>query len=246
MSGTVCSEKEAAMNKGIPTEIERFDLSARVQHIILFTSFLVLAFTGWGLKYAYQEPASAWIRFWGGAKSAGIIHRVAGIILLIDFIYHQFYMLNLIRKKELRLTIVPMPKDLLDVIQNFKYYLGLSKEKPRFGKFSYLQKFDYWAVYWGMMIIGTSGFILTFPVMMSSVFPTWTLSWLWDVIFIMHSDEALLAIVFIFIIHFYSEHLRSDVFPMSWLWLTGRMPIDQLKHHHPEEYDHLFGEKKDK
>ena len=87
------------MNKNIPTEIERFDLSARVQHIILFTSFLVLAFTGWGLKYAYQEPASAWIRFWGGAKSAGIIHRVAGIILLLDFIYHQFYMLNLIQEK---------------------------------------------------------------------------------------------------------------------------------------------------
>ena len=74
------------MNNNIPTEIERFDLSARIQHIILFTSFLFLAFTGWGLKYAYQDPASAWISFWGGAKSAGIIHRVAGIILLIDFI----------------------------------------------------------------------------------------------------------------------------------------------------------------
>jgi cytochrome b subunit of formate dehydrogenase len=234
------------MNNTIPTEIERFDLSARIQHIILFTSFLFLAFTGWGLKYAYQDPASAWISFWGGAKSAGIIHRVAGIILLLDFIYHQFYMLNLFRKKDLRLTIVPMPKDLMDLIQNFMYYFGLSKERPSFGKFSYLQKFDYWAVYWGMMIIGTSGFFLTYPVMVSSIFPTWTLGWIWDVIFTMHSDEALLAIVFIFIIHFYSEHLKSDVFPMSWLWLTGRMSVDHLKHHHPEEYDRLFGGKKNK
>jgi formate dehydrogenase subunit gamma len=234
------------MNNNLPTEIERFDLSARIQHIILFTSFLFLAFTGWGLKYAYQDPASAWISFWGGAKSAGIIHRVAGIILLIDFIYHQFYMLNLFRKKDLRLTIVPMPKDVLDLIQNFMYYLGLSKVRPSFGKFSYLQKFDYWAVYWGMMIIGTSGFFLTYPVMVSSILPTWTLGWIWDVIFTMHSDEALLAIVFIFIIHFYSEHLKSDVFPMSWLWLTGRMSVDQLKHHHPEEYDRLFGDKKNK
>jgi formate dehydrogenase subunit gamma len=234
------------MNNNIPTEIERFDLSARIQHIILFTSFLFLAFTGWGLKYAYQDPASAWISFWGGAKSAGIIHRVAGIILLVDFIYHQFYILNLFRKKDLRLTIVPMPKDLMDLIQNFMYYFGLSKERPSFGKFTYLQKFDYWAVYWGMMIIGTSGFFLTYPVMVSSIFPTWTLGWIWDVIFTMHSDEALLAIVFIFIIHFYSEHLKSDVFPMSWLWLTGRMSVDQLKHHHPEEYKRLFVEKKDK
>jgi formate dehydrogenase subunit gamma len=232
------------MNNTIPNEIERFDLSARIQHIILFTSFLFLAFTGWGLKYAYQDPASAWISFWGGAKMAGIIHRVAGIILLLDFIYHQFYLLNLARKRDLRLTMLPMPKDVMDLVQNFMYYLGLSKERPYFGKFSYLQKFDYWAVYWGMMIIGTSGFFLTFPVMVSSIFPMWSIAWIWDIVFIMHSDEALLAIVFILIIHFYSEHLRSEVFPMSWLWLTGKMPISDLKHHHPAEYDRLFGDKK--
>jgi cytochrome b subunit of formate dehydrogenase len=231
-------------NKSIPTEIERFDLSARIQHIILFTTFLFLAFTGWGLKYAYQDPASAWIRFWGGAKMAGIIHRVAGIALLLDFIYHQFYLLNLARKKDLRLTMLPMPNDVLDLVKNFMYYLGLSNERPYFGKFNYLQKFDYWAVYWGMLIIGTSGFFLTFPVMVSSIFPTWSLAWIWDVVFTMHSDEALLAIVFILIIHFYSEHLRSEVFPMSWLWLTGKMPIGDLKHHHPAEYDRLFGDKK--
>jgi formate dehydrogenase subunit gamma len=232
------------MNNNIPNEIERFNLSARIQHIILFTTFLFLAFTGWGLKYAYQDPASAWIRFWGGAKMAGIIHRVSGIILLVDFIYHQFYLLNLARKKDLRLTMLPMPKDVMDLIQNFMYYLGLSKERPYFGKFNYLQKFDYWAVYWGMLIIGTSGFFLTFPVMVSSIFPMWSLGWIWDVVFTMHSDEALLAIVFILIIHFYSEHLRSNVFPMSWLWLTGRMSIDDLKHHHPAEYDRLYGDKK--
>ncbi|HXY62373.1 MAG TPA: hypothetical protein VEJ22_05515, partial [Nitrospirota bacterium] len=79
--------------KNIPTEIERFDLSARIQHVIMFTTFLLLSFTGWGLKYAYQDPASAWIRFWGGAKIAGIIHRAAGITMLLDFIYHQFYLL---------------------------------------------------------------------------------------------------------------------------------------------------------
>ena len=82
------------MNNDIPKEIERFDLSARIQHVIMFTTFLLLSFTGWGLKYAYQDPASAWIRFWGGAKSAGIIHRVAGITMLLDFVYHQFYLIN--------------------------------------------------------------------------------------------------------------------------------------------------------
>jgi cytochrome b subunit of formate dehydrogenase len=231
------------MNNAIPNEIERFDLSARIQHIVLFTSFLFLAFTGWGLKYAYQDPASAWIKFWGGAKMAGIIHRVAGITMLLDFIYHQFYLVNRARKGGFRLSLVPMPKDVVDAVHNFMYFFGLRKEKPYFAKFTYMQKFDYWAVYWGMVIIGASGFFLTFPVTVSSIFPTWSVQWIWDVLFTMHSDEALLAIVFILIFHFYNEHLRSDVFPMNWMWLTGRMSIDQLKHHHPAEYDTLYGDK---
>jgi cytochrome b subunit of formate dehydrogenase len=234
------------MSKTIPTEIERFDLSARVQHIIMFTTFLFLAFTGWGLKYAYAEPASAWIRMWGGARSAGIIHRVAGIIMLLDFAYHQFYLLNLARKKDLRPSVVPGPGDFVDFFQNIGYFLGITRNKPYFGKFTYMQKFDYWAVYWGMFIIGTSGLFLMFPVQVSYLFPSWSLLWIWDVLFIMHSDEALLAIVFILIAHFYNEHLRAEVFPMSWVWITGKMSIEDLKHHHPAEYDKLYGDKKKK
>src|SRR5512143_1404248 len=155
---TVPEGRGPLMEKNIPQEIERFDISARVQHIIMFVTFLLLAFTGWGLKYAFAQPSSGWIKVWGGAKTAGIIHRVAGITMLLDFIYHQFYLLNLWRKKDLRLTIIPMPYDVVDLIHNFMYYLGLRKEKPYFKKFTYLQKFDYWAVYCGMFIMGTSGF----------------------------------------------------------------------------------------
>jgi hypothetical protein len=92
-----------------------------------------------------------------------------------------------------------------------------------------------------MFIIGSSGFFLAFPVLVSGLFPAFTTAWIWDIIFIMHSDEALLAIVFILIFHFYNEHLRSEVFPMNWMWLTGKMTIEQLKHHHPAEYDYLYG-----
>lgn len=240
-SATAFSEKEETMSKNIPQEIERFDLSARIQHVIMFTTFLLLAFTGWGLKYAYVQPSSAWIKIWGGAKTAGIIHRVAGITMILDFIYHQFYLINQVRKGKMRLTLVPMPKDVVDLIQNIGYFIGITKNKPKFGKFNYMQKFDYWAVYWGMFIIGASGFFLAFPVTVSALFPTWSLSWIWDVLFVMHSDEALLAIVFILIFHFYNEHLRADVFPMNWLWLTGKMSTEDLKHHHPLEYEYMFG-----
>ena len=96
-----------------------------------------------------------------------------------------------------------------------------------------------------MFIIGTSGLLLAFPVTASYLFPSFTLPWIWDTLFIMHSDEALLAIVFILFFHFYNEHLRSEEFPMNYVWLTGKMSTEELKHKYPLEYEYQFGEKAD-
>ncbi len=232
------------MNKDV-REVERFNIIFRVQHIILFTTFLLLAFSGWALKYPEVEYSSFWVRIWGGAEMAGLIHRVAGVVMLADFIWHVLYMVYLIGTRKIgfnvQTTIVPMPHDLADFTKNMLYYFGVTKEKPRFRRYTYLQKFDYWAVFWGMAIIGTSGFVLAFPVFSSAVFPQFTLGWIWPLIRIMHSDEALLAIVFILFIHFYNEHLKPGKFPMSWVWLSGKMSVEELKHHHPLEYERLFG-----
>jgi len=135
----------------VPEEIERFDIIFRIQHVVMFTTFLLLSFTGWGLKYAHAPHglSSIWIRVWGGAETAGLIHRIAGVAMLLDFIWHVLYLGYLFATKKMTLklktTVIPLPKDVFDVVQNFMYFLGLSKEKPRFGKFSYAQKFDYWA-----------------------------------------------------------------------------------------------------
>jgi len=232
----------------IPQEIERFNIIFRIQHILMFSTFLLLAFTGWGLKYA-EAPggvSSMWIRIWGGAEKAGIIHRVAGVTMLLDFIWHVLYLGYLFATGRmtinLRTTVIPLPKDVMDVIKNFMYFLGLSKEKPKFGKYSYAQKFDYWAVFWGMFIIGFSGFALAFPMLVSHIIPQAAADWIWVLLSIMHSDEALLAIVFILFWHFYNEHLKPEVFPMSWIWLTGKISTEKLKHHHPLEYELLFPE----
>jgi cytochrome b subunit of formate dehydrogenase len=140
----------------------------------------------------------------------------------------------------LKTTIIPLPKDIFDVIKNFMYFFGLSKEKPRFGKYSYAQKFDYWAVFWGMFIIGSSGYALAFPMQISYIIPQFASGWIWELLGLMHSDEALLAIVFILFWHFYNEHLKPEVFPMSWIWITGKISTNKLKHHHPLEYELLF------
>ncbi len=238
------------MNKEIPNEYLRFNVIERIQHVILFTSFLVLTFSGWALKYPEQTVEhSMWlVRIWGGAENAGIAHRIAGIVMILDFIWHLFYLGYSLSTGKMKFhvntTIVPLPKDVTDAIKNILYFLGIEKEKPKFGRFSYIHKFDYWAVFWGMGIIGLSGLFLAFPVQASYLFPSWSVNWIWEVIFIMHSDEALLAIVFILFWHFYNEHLRWNKFPMSMTWITGKISIEDMKHEHPLEYELEFGSKK--
>jgi cytochrome b subunit of formate dehydrogenase len=246
MSQTNTSARE------IPREVERFNIIFRIQHVVMFTTFLVLSFTGWGLKYAHDPEglSSIWIRIWGGPDTAGLIHRIAGVTMLLDFVWHVIYLIYLFATKQMtinaRTTVIPLPKDIFDVTKNFMYFFGLSKEKPRFGKYSYAQKFDYWAVFWGMFIIGFSGFALAFPMLVSYLIPEFVTGWIWELLGVMHSDEALLAIVFILFWHFYNEHLKPEVFPMSWIWITGKISTEKLKHHHPLEYELLFPEESKK
>lgn len=237
------------MNKELhrePKEIERFNIIFRIQHVILFTTFLLLSFTGWALKYPEVAQSSLWVKIWGGPETAGIIHRVSGVTMLLDFLWHVIYLVYMFATGRLKMravtTIIPLPKDVIDVAHNLLYFVGISQTKPKFGKFNYLHKFDYWAVFWGMGIIGISGFILAFPVFSSAFFPRFTLEWIWPLMRILHSDEALLAIVFIFFWHFYNEHLKAGKFPMSWTWITGKISVEELKHEHKLEYEFLFPE----
>jgi thiosulfate reductase cytochrome b subunit len=160
--------------------------------------------------------------------------------MLLDSLYHVFYLLYRFSKGKLRWDLLPVWKDVTDAYQNIRYFLGLSKEQPKFRKFTYLQKFDYWAVFWGVFIIGSSGLALAFPTKAALIFPQWTTGWIWELVYIMHSDEALLAIVFILFWHFYNEHLRPEVFPMSWVWITGKLSIEELQEKHPLEFQRLF------
>lgn len=231
-------------------EVERFNIVFRIQHVIMFTTFLLLSFTGWGLKFAHVETSSWWIRIWGGPEIAGLIHRAAGVTMILDFAWHVAYLIFLFVGGRLSFhkntTIIPLPKDILDVMKNFAYFLGLSRKKPKFGKFSYAQKFDYWAVFWGMFIIGLSGLALAFPIVATLFIPEAASGWIWQMFGLLHSDEALLAIIFILFWHFYNEHLKPEVFPMSWVWVTGRITKDEMKHHHPLEYKLRFGTQKEK
>jgi cytochrome b subunit of formate dehydrogenase len=242
MNSELTHTSAAVNDSDMPSEVERFNIHYRIQHVIMLTSFLLLFFTGWALKFSEVETSYSWIRIWGGPETAGKIHRIAGIAMLLDSLYHVVYLLIRFVRGKLRFDIVPVWKDVVDFYQNILYLLGLSKQKPQFGRFTYLQKFDYWAVFWGIFIIGSSGLALAFPTKAALLFPEAITGWIWELLYVMHSDEALLAIVFILFWHFYNEHLRPEVFPMSWVWITGKISIHDLKHHHPMEYKRLFPE----
>jgi hypothetical protein len=125
-------------------------------------------------------------------------------------------------------------RDLREFIGSLKWFVGRGP-RPQYGRWTYWEKFDYFAVFWGMMVIGSTGLMLWFPVFFTHVLP----GWLINVATIIHSDEALLAVGFIFTVHFFNTHLRPEKFPMDLVVFTGRMPLEEFREDKPAEYDAL-------
>lgn len=222
--------------------IQRFTRSQRVTHIFMILSFLLLAFTGMILKFSNMEWARVVTQWIGGAEVAGKIHRFGAIITFGYFAFHVFSLIKLKSKRR-----VPFKKfvfgenslmfnlqDIKDFWATIKWFLGKGP-KPEYGRWTYWEKFDYMAVFWGVAIIGFSGLILWFPELFTKVFP----GWLINVAHIIHSDEALLAVGFIFTIHFFNTHLRPESFPMDMVIFTGLIPFDEFRHERPREYRYL-------
>jgi cytochrome b subunit of formate dehydrogenase len=134
-------------------------------------------------------------------------------------------------------SLVPQPRDVVQMAQHFRYFLGRAP-RPRFDRFTYWEKFDYWAVFWGMAIIGGSGLLLWFPGRLGGILP----GWVFNVAFIVHGEEALLATVFIFTVHFFNGHLRPEKFPMDTVIFTGRVSAEELQHERPAQYERLLRE----
>jgi cytochrome b subunit of formate dehydrogenase len=130
--------------------------------------------------------------------------------------------------------MVPQPNDVRELIAHLRWFVGQGP-RPRFGRFTYWEKFDYWAVFWGMAIIGTSGLLLWFPEFFARFVP----GGLFNIALLIHGEEALLAVGFIFTIHFFNGHLRPEKFPMDPVIFTGRLTEAELQSERPDEYDQL-------
>lgn len=228
------------------TYIKRLNAFHRILHIIVAVSFIGLVASGMPLRYSYTPWAEWVMKLLGGYEMAGTIHRVCAIVTFgyfITHIFYVFYYIAIIKKFRFDIfgpeSLVPKWKDIKDIYHNFRWFLG-NGPRPEFDRWTYWEKFDYWAVFWGVGVIGVSGLILWFPEFFGRFFP----GWIFNIATIIHSDEALLAAGFIFTIHFFNTHLRPEKFPMDTVIFTGRLTLDELKNERPLEYQRLLAEKR--
>jgi cytochrome b subunit of formate dehydrogenase len=223
------------------THFRRFGRSERLLHGFLMFSFLGLAFTGLPLLFCHEAWAASLARFFGGFRSAGIIHRSCAVVMITVFTIHLSGIVRrLFGQKDLTIlwgphSMVPQPRDFFEMVAHLRWFVGLGPQ-PRFDHFTYWEKFDYWAVFWGMGIIGGSGLVLWFPEVFSHVLP----GWLFNVAMVIHGEEALLAVGFIFTIHFFNGHLRPEKFPMDSVIFTGRVTVQEMMEERQDEYDRLL------
>lgn len=222
--------------------VQRFTRSQRVTHIFVILSFLMLAFTGMILKFANMEWASFLARLIGGVKVAGVIHRIGAAITFGYFGYHLYSLIRMMIQKRIsagkfvfgKSSLMFNKQDIKDFGATIKWFVGRGP-KPEYGRWTYWEKFDYMAVFWGVAVIGLSGLMMWFPEFFTKFLPGWVI----NVSQIIHSDEALLAVGFIFTIHFFNTHLRPDAFPMDTVIFTGLVPFEEFKKDRPREYREL-------
>jgi len=219
----------------------RFGPVWRIAHLAFALSVMMLVLTGMAVLYAETGWAKFIMGALGGPRVAGIVHRVSAAIMLGIFFVHLVYMVfRVVPKWKLSnwfgpTSLMPNWKDLWDMLAMFKWFFGKGP-RPAFDRWTYWEKFDYWAVFWGMAIIGGSGVMLAFKEVIASVLP----GWVFNVATLVHGEEAILAAVFLFTVHFFNNHFRPDKLPPpDIVMFTGTMALEEFRREHPLEYQRL-------
>jgi thiosulfate reductase cytochrome b subunit len=221
-------------------QYQRFGPVWRLAHLVFALSVMTLVLTGMAVFFADSAWAKTVMTAFGGPKTAAIVHRTAAAVMLGIFFVHLVYLVIRIGRNWRTfqwfgpVSLVPNWQDLKDIIAMFRWFLGRIP-RPVFDRWTYWEKFDYWAVFWGMAIIGGSGFMLAFPGATASVLPGWT----FNVATIVHGEEAVLAAVFLFTVHFFNNHFRPDKFPLDTVMFTGAVPLEEFRREHALEYHRL-------
>ena len=216
------------------TRIKRFTPLQRLFHLLLILSFLTQGATGLARMYIETSWGKrlAWV--FGGYEACHTIHVYVGIFMICLFLGHILYLLSKVNWKEFprRLlgpdSLLLRPKDIKDFFLHVGWFLGISRA-PEFDRWGYWEKFDYWAVFWGIPILGITGLLMAYPLVASRLMPGWGL----NVAFWIHRIEAILAMCHVFIIHFFIAHLRRHNFPMDRAMFEGSADLSSTRHERP-------------
>ncbi|OGF67394.1 MAG: hypothetical protein A2Y62_00985 [Candidatus Fischerbacteria bacterium RBG_13_37_8] len=214
----------------------RFTLTWRILHILLFVSLIVLGLTGFALKYSDTSVGSYLIQLEGGIETRGLLHRISAIILMGAVCWHILYILFSKEGHRDFMKLLPARKDIHDFAQSIKNVFSKEEVAVHYDKYSYWQKVQFWVVALGTITMIATGLILWFETASMTILPKFVM----DIVFVLHSDEALLIMLIIFIWHLYIVHLRPGSFPMDRVWLSGTMTVDELKKKHYSYYQELI------
>ncbi|MEI6604797.1 MAG: cytochrome c3 family protein [Verrucomicrobiota bacterium] len=233
----------------------RFTPFDRFLHFLVVTSFLLLVITGMPLKFYYTDWAKTLFEVIGGAQTARALHRFGALVTFLYFTLHLFDLVTSSWQNRAAMrnpqtgkwefkralgavfgpdSMVPTLQDIRDFVAHQKWFFGKGP-KPQFDRWTYWEKFDYFAVFWGIFAIGMSGMVMWFPQFFTAFLPGWVI----NIALIIHSDEALLAAGFIFTVHFFNTHFRLEKFPMDNVIFSGRISKTEMLHERKSWYDRL-------
>jgi cytochrome b subunit of formate dehydrogenase len=219
---------------GIERWYLRMTAFERIQHGALALSFSVLVFTGFALKFPETWLFSWLARLEGGYSWRSLIHRGAAVVMVVTAVAHIGYLFTR-RGRDVLGALAPHPRDLTEALANGLHLVGLRATAPKFDRFSYIEKAEYWALVWGTVVMTATGVVLWFE----NQSMQWLNKWLLDLATIVHYYEAWLAFLAILVWHIYQNVLNPDVYPMNWTWISGRISDEQLRHEHGAEWERI-------
>ena len=214
-----------------PKRFLRFELSQRIEHLVMLISFTILAITGLPQKFADAQISIGFFRLFGGIEPVRVIHRTSAIILMLVSIYHVIGMLYRLIVKRVSWSMLPGFEDFKDLYQDLLAYFGLSDEKARYGRYSYAEKMEYLAVVWGVVIMAITGFMMWNPILTTRLLPGQFI----PAAKAAHGAEAILAVLAIILWHFYHVHLQHFNRSM----FTGYLNEHEMEEEHPAELERI-------